>query len=77
MSERCGCCGLEECVCKDPAFEDCVREKDRDSIIYLIAERRKLRDVLKRIEEYGHKYPGYGYTRAAGVCADMAKAGLQ
>ncbi len=41
-TNRCSCCGLENCVCDDRAFESCVRDRDRDSIIELIAERMRL-----------------------------------
>ncbi len=39
---ECGCCGKKLCVCDDPAWVDCVEERDRDSIIDLIAKHRRL-----------------------------------
>lgn len=35
---RCGNCGMLKCVCNDKHFADCVEEKDRYSIIELVAE---------------------------------------
>lgn len=44
--KRCGCCGLDSCVCDDRDFNDAVRERDLDTIIMLIAQRNEARACL-------------------------------
>jgi len=43
-----GCgCGVKPCVCDDPDFEDAACDRDRDTIIRLMAERNRLREVAR------------------------------
>ena len=47
QTRRCGCCGRLVCVCDDRDFTECVLNRDRDAIISLIAERRRLEQQIE------------------------------
>ncbi len=59
----CQRCGRDTCVCADPDFEDAVCDRDRDTIIRVIAERNQLKSDLAVARE------------KLGDIADIAHAG--